>query len=106
MPVPSFFGPTETRSPARPKPLKIFQLRIENRSDQDLSINVVEAKSEFGDLSTGLQTIRLAPGQMTQTGVALKEGSIPTKPSPVDVTLRLGDREEKHQLILTPTPQP
>jgi hypothetical protein len=84
------------------KPLRSFQIRVENRSSHELSVDVLEARSEFGDLSAGLQTIRLAPGQMTQTGVALKESSVPTKPSPVQVTLRLGNREEKRELILAP----
>lgn len=99
----SLFGSVDHRDTARPKPQRIFQFRIENRSSTELAVDVLEAKSEFGDLSAGLQTIRLAPGQMTQTGVALKEGSLPTKPSPVQVTLRLGNRQEMRQLILAPT---
>lgn len=95
-------GSTDRANSGRPKPLPIFQIRVENRSANELSVDVLEAKSEFGDLSAGLQTIRLAPGQMTQTGVALKENSLLKKPSPVQVTLRLGDREEQHSLLLAP----
>jgi len=98
----NFFGFSDRADSARPRPQKFFQIRIENRSDKEISIDVLEAKSEFADLSSGLQNLRLAPGQMTQTGVALKENVAPTKPSPVQVTLRFGDREEKHSLMLAP----
>jgi hypothetical protein len=100
----NFFGVNDADS--RTKPKKTLQLRVENRSDKELSIDVREAKSEFGDLSAGLQTIRLSPGQMTQTGVALKENAAVTKPSPVEVTLRLNGTEEKHELVLAPAAQP
>jgi hypothetical protein len=101
----SFFGPSKIFD-SRAKPKKIFQLRVENRSDKDLSIDVLEAKSAFGDLSAGLQTIRLSPGQMIQTGVALKENADTTKLSSVEVTLRLNGADERHELVLVPTVQP
>jgi len=97
--------PSRTGDSPVPQPVKVFQIRVENRSNHELSVNVLEAKSEFGDLSAGLQTIRLAPGQMTQTGVALKPNASPTESSPVQVRLRVGNREEKRELILPPAGQ-
>lgn len=103
--TPSFFGPVGTGGP-RAKSKKMFQVRVENRSDEDLSIDVLKAKSEVGDLTAGLQSFRLAPGQMTQTSVAVQEASITNKPLPVEVTLRLNGSEEKHELVLTPFTSP
>jgi hypothetical protein len=72
-----------------------------NRSGANLAVEVLEVSSEFGDLSAGVQRLRLGPGQMSQTGSVITRPVNDPERIPVKVALRLGGQAETKDLMPT-----
>lgn len=98
-----FLGPMtgdQTANAGQPRSSETLQVRVENDSAKDLEVEVLEARSDLGDLAGGLGRMRLVPGQTAQTGMAIASEHLPTTTMPVQVSMRLGGQEERRELVL------
>ena len=78
----------------------VLRLRLENRSTENLAVEIVRVESVLGDVVNHPGRLMLAPHQTASISAPVAEQRVPAGSIPVEVALRLAGKVETRQLQL------
>ncbi len=81
-------------------PAGLLRLRLENRSDQDIEVEIVRVDSALGDLVGRPDRLMLAPNEAASIDSPVPGDKITANSVPMAVALRLGGSLETKNLVL------
>jgi hypothetical protein len=86
--------------PAAQARTTLLRLRLENRSDQNIEVEIVRVDSGLGDFTGRPDRLMLAPNQIASIESPVSGQKVTAHSLPVDVALRLAGNVETRKLVL------
>lgn len=88
----------------------VLYLALENQSKENLDVHVLEVNSVLGNFGVRPDHLLLAPGQTAEPDPMISSLGVNSAEITVNVTLKLGDKIEKHTIVVRaidrPSPAP